>query len=173
MNKKIYILSVFAILAFSFMSCGGNDDDSTAEILAWKAHQDQIFRNVASSGTYSELVSRTGDGSVYYKVSTDITDNDTKSAPSTRLIEVPANERPLSTDSVVCRYMGWYLDADNKTVIFDGTETMTINGVKAEYNRQQGIGFMANQVIAGWTDLLTGIMSVGDEYEVCIPQQLA
>ncbi len=175
MNKNIYILSAFVLLVFSLVSCGNDDDDSTAEMLVWKAQQDQVFRNVANSGLYSDLGSKTGDGTLYYRSSTMITDNDapvTLAGISPRLIEI-TGERPLFTDSVVVRYMGWYLDEDNEKVVFDGTENMVIDGTTYTFNKMQGIGFLANGVIAGWTDILTSVMYVGDEYEVCIPQQLA
>lgn len=160
------------LLVFSFISCGGDDDDNTAQILAWKSYQDKVYRDVVNSGEYSELTSRTGNGSSRYKKSTDITDNDSRSSVSPRLIEITEGS-PLFTDSVLCRYMGWYLSEEGTKVVFDGTENMVIDGTEYKFNKQQGIGFMVYDVVPGWIDLLTSVMSVGDEYEVCIPHQLA
>lgn len=171
MSKRIYILSFLAIFALSFISCG-DDNDSNADVLAWKAHQDQVFRDVANSGLYFEQGSKTGDGSVYYRRSTLIADNDApRSLVSPRLQEI-TGAHPLFTDSVRVRYMGWYLNADNEKVVFDGTENIKIDGKEYTFNEPQGRGFFANGVIAGWTDIMTNIMYPGDEYEVCIPQQL-
>lgn len=170
MNRKIYTLFALLSLVFVFASCG-DDDDNTAEILEWKAQQDQVYRDVSNSGQYSELISRTGNGSVYYKTSNNITDQIPFSAVSPRLIEV-TDTPPLFSDSVVCRYMGWYLNSDNEKVVFDGTENMVIDGTEYNFNRQGGVGFQVGGVIAGWSDILQ-IMYPGNEYEVCIPQQLA
>lgn len=165
MNKKLYALIALFSLVAVFVSCGDDDDEATAELIAWKAHQDQIFRDSVNTGRFSELKSNTGNGSVYYRKSNEI---------GTKLIEI-TDTPPLFTDSVVCRYTGWYYNSKNERVTFDTTEGSS--------NAQGGRGFSLagyvnnsgtriGGVIDGWVDILQ-IMHINDEYLVCLPQQLA
>lgn len=163
MNKKLYALIALLSLVVVFVSCGDDDDDNEA-LIAWKSHQDKIFRDSVATGRFSELPSGTKNGSVYYRRSNEI---------GTKLIEI-TDTPPMFSDSVVCRYTGWYYNSNNEKVEFDTTE--------GDANAQGGRGFSLagyvasdgtrkGGVIDGWVDILQ-IMSVNDEYLVCIPQQL-
>ena len=157
MNKKIYaLITLFAIMV-AFASCGNDDNEEEYKrTLAWKELNDKIYDDAAATGEYRKLLSGTGNGEVLYKTSSVIV--------SPRLIEI-TDTPPLFTDSVVCRYIGWYFDENLEKVTFDSTESEDGN------NGGLGTGFRVNGVVPGWTDILQ-TMNIGDEREICLPYML-
>lgn len=154
MNKSIYALFAFLICAvFGFTSCSDDNNDDSA-IQEWKAYNEQQIKDVKSTGLYETLESETGNGAVLWR-----NVNNIQSAPAVN----PEPGSPIFTDSVVCRYIGWYLDLNGKKVIFDQTE----DGA----NAQAGRGFRLNSVIPGWATMLQ-IMTVDQEVEFVLPYAL-
>lgn len=168
MIKKTYYLLFLClgIITFSFISCGSDDDD-TAIDEEWKAYQDTEFNKVAADkSVYTEIKSEANNGSVYWKESSVITDSDL----ATR---ISPQGTPNFTDTVVVRYEGWYFDTTGKKYIFDSTENPSLNSIANSFiPNKQSVQFAVNGVIGGWITLLQD-MTVGEEREVCIPQQLA
>ena len=155
MNKSFYYLFLcLGLISFSLSSCGSDDDNGIDEV--WKAYQDTEFNKVAIDPAFHELKSETNSGSVYWKVSTVITNSD---------LFTSAQRYPELTDTVVVRYEGWYFDMNGKKNIFDTTENPATGATVKPAQ------FVVNQLIIGWTMLLQD-MTVGEEREVCIPQQL-
>lgn len=165
MNKKIYalyalIFSLCTVVVFS--SCSDDDTDDSA-VQVWKAYNEKIVEEVRQKSNevldsgyeYTAIKSFSRNGSVYYKASDNI-----KSGISTK---ITAEGTPQFTDSVVCRYTGWYLDSDGDKVTFDTTE--------GDANKQSGVGFKLSGVVDGWATMLQ-YMTVGQEVEVCIPYAL-
>lgn len=148
MNKKIYtIASLFFILAvlFSFQACSDDDDDID---YVWKERNEKLFADAAAD--YPNMVqSKSGNGFVRFKTSDVLT---TKTAVDGTI---------QFSDSVVCLYIGWYLDADGNKYVFDST--VDRNNVPST--------FAVNGVIDGWVTILQ-TMKEGDEREICVPYQL-
>jgi FKBP-type peptidyl-prolyl cis-trans isomerases 1 len=154
MNKKLYVLIALLSALCFFNSCVGDDEESGIDEV-WKAYNEQIVRDVAANSEYELILSFTGDGSIYWKASDVIT----STMKSSKITE---DGTPYITDSVVCRYTGWYLDYDGKKVEFDSTEN----------NEQAGRGFnLGIGLLSGWNDMLLH-MRQGDEVEFCIPYRL-
>lgn len=134
--------------AFSFIACN-TDDNNDEETREWKSYQDRVFTDAASDypGTWE---SRSNNGIVRFKASDKLTE--------TRVSEDGFIQY---SDTVVCRYEGWFLTKDGKEYKFDSTEDR--NKIPAT--------FTVNGVIDGWTTALQN-MKVGNEYELCIPYKL-
>lgn len=164
MNRSI-LIAFLAGIALLMGSCG-SDDATDAVSEEWKAYQQNLVTEVAKPGSgYSSIESESQNGKVYYKTTTAI-----KATPE---------GTPYFTDSVVCRYTGWYLDLNGKKVEFDSTE----GGNNAQAGRGFRIGgyeavtssgtvtYQNIGVIDGWATALQH-MHVGDQWEICIPYQL-
>lgn len=155
MNKKIYALTAFFCLATLFISCG--DDNTTTIDEEWKAMNEQIVNTVrANTAEYKPLASMSGNGSVYWK-----TYNDFVPKVKSASLKITEDKTPYITDSVVCRYEGWFIKKDGTKYIFDSTET---NATPR--------GFWVNKVIDGWSTILQH-MKEGEQIEMCVPYQLA
>lgn len=178
MRKKLYLLPLFLLGFFLFTttSClNSNNDDNEVEVdEEWKALNEARFAEVAKDNSFEALLSETGEGKVYWKVSTVITDIDEANS-----VRITVNGRPEFTDTVVVRYEGWFIDRKGEPFIFDSTENPSYlsdinyryglaSSPQPNYNKST---FTVNKVIAGWTTILED-MQVGDERMVCIPQQL-
>lgn len=160
MNKKLLGILVLLCSFVFFYSCVG-DDDTTGIDEEWKAYNEKIVTEVAAkTSEYTARKSLTGNGTMYWKY----TDVIGKGSKSTKITQ---DQYPEVTDSVVCRYIGWYLDYNGKKIEFDSTEGAN--------NDQAGRGFRINTLaqggVMGWVDMLQ-YMKVGHEVEVCIPQEL-
>lgn len=164
-NKKSkFLLIVFSLFSLAFVSSCGSDDDDNNSVEQWKAFNETLLKDTIASGRYNkELPSASWDGSVYYRSSNNM-----------KLIEIAdPGSSPLSTDSVICRYEGWYYDMNYKKVLFDGTE--------GDYNQQAGKYIVLNGKMGnlysyttpiGVRDILQ-IMHIGDEYEIVLPYRLS
>lgn len=165
MKKNIlYILFavIFSGTSLFFSSCSNDDDNNTTE--AWKTNQDEQFQKVAKNTEYTEVVSETGNGSIYWQNSTVMTDSD---LTSTR---ITTSGTPEFTDTVSIRYEGWYYDLDGTTkYVFDSTEGPT--NVSNTNPNKVPRKYAVNGVIDGWTTALQR-MKIGDEKLIVIPQQL-
>jgi len=172
-------------------SCLDNDDNNEVEIdEEWKALNDTRYSQIASDGSYNVLSSQSGNGKVYWKTSTVITDSDQK--PDLQL-RTTVEGKPEFTDTVVVRYEGWYIDKEGEKRIFDSTENISII---SEINYRHGIkpdpspnkipstfavnpstsGTAANNYISGVIDgFSTALqdMKLNEERDVCMPYQLA
>lgn len=163
MNKKIYALFAFLVCAVIVFSSCAEDDDDTA-LMEWKAYNEKLFSDVVKSGEYRARASYSGNGDIYWKTSNTIKSQETRITPE---------GTPHMTDTVVCRYTGWYYTLDGTKYEFDSTE--------GDANGQAGrqflmTGFDKDQrflgVADGWTTMLLA-MAVNDEVEFCIPYNLA
>ncbi|NDV78687.1 FKBP-type peptidyl-prolyl cis-trans isomerase [Dysgonomonas sp. 511] len=162
MNKNVLIISILlSSFVLLFSSC--EDDDDPYQIdEEWKAYNEKVVRDVATSGEYKPLESFSRNGTLYWKYTDVITNTIGLATP-----KITQEGTPHVTDSVVVRYIGWYLNYDGNKVEFDSTE--------GNNNAQSGRGFrlstLAQGGVMGWVDILQ-YMTVGEEREVCIPQQL-
>ena len=165
---KRNILFILASLAFAciVMSCGDDDDNSSYD-REWKAYNDKLYYALIDSANYTDIPSKTGDGSIYMKRFTD------ENSPFKT--KISDTGYPTYGDSVVVRYVGWYFNLDGTPVIFDGTENKcTINGkdYNLNFNKQGGIEFgVAKGIIDGWITALYR-MKDGDAANIAIPYKL-
>lgn len=171
MRKNILlILFILFGLGVSFVSC--DDDDNTYYDEAWKLFNDSIYYAAKNNPAYSEWQSQSFNGSLYYKR---YAENDETSPFSKSFIEIE-DQTPLFSDSVVCRYVGWFIrnNEDKTPYFFDGTEnSVIIDGKEHEltFNKKQGVGFRVSGVIDGWATALQN-MKPGDEVRICMPYML-
>jgi len=164
MRKNIlFILSILLVSFIGMASC--SDDDNNGYDEEWKKYNDSIYYSLGDKPEYSKANSLSENGFIYIKKFT------SENSPfETKFTEI-TDESPLFTDSVVCRYMGWYFAKDGTPIIFDGTENeIVINGetYTKNFNKKQGTSFRVNGVIDGWATALQG-MKAGDECQICIP----
>lgn len=168
MRKNIlFIFSIVLGLTVGFASC--SDDDSSTYDEEWKLYNDSIYNATRSISDYERWSSESGNGEVLMKR---YKDND-ETNPFKSFTEIE-DEYPLFSDSVVCRYVGWFFLKDGTPYFFDGTENKcTVNDKEytLTYNKKQGIGFRVSQVIDGWSTALQN-MKAGDEVRICMPYLL-
>jgi len=156
------------------ISCVNDDDDDVKIDEEWKSQNDNRFNQVASDGSYNSLSSQSGNGKIYWKNSSVITDSDEN------ILKVTVSGTPEFTDTIVVRYEGWYFDKNNKKIIFDSTENISFRSdllykLGESSNPDPNKKPMQSPVkglIDGWVTLLQD-MKTGEEREVCIPQALA
>lgn len=175
MNKKIYIFALLLVgLSFSFASCLNTNNEVTIDE-EWKRLNEQRFYAVAADASYTDLASQSGDGKVYWKKSTVISDSDAG-------LRTTQYGKPEFTDTVVVRYEGSLLDKTGVKYIFESTENpVTGSAISIDQDPNKRIvKFAINESAAtgktypitdGWRTILQD-MRVGDEREVCIPQEL-
>lgn len=167
--KKYKLLTfILSGLLLITTSCGDDDDDNTAQ--DWKEYQDKIYKDIVNKQSYTEVRSRTGNGSVYMKK---YTQADSPFKDVTRSLK----STPQFGDTVIVRYMGWYYKNDKAPYIFDGTELgdYYIDGVKYTWNKNQedGVSFVLQKgsIIEGWNTVLYA-MTEGEAVNVVIPSEL-
>lgn len=133
--------------AFSFIACDTDNNDGVDR--EWKSYQDKVFTDAASDypGTWE---SKSNNGIVRFKKSDKL--------PETRVAQDGTIQY---SDTVVCRYEGWYLNYDGKEIKFDSTED----------RNKVPVTFTVNGVVDGWTTALQN-MKEGSEYEICFPYKL-
>lgn len=178
MNKKVAFFASFIFLlsgmSLIFSSCISSDDDEDIDE-AWKLKNEVEFSEAAASTDYKKIYSySTGtspDGSptgkyILSKASSVITDSDLRRLSTKKSSDGYAE----FTDSIKCRYEGWYIDSDNEKYIFDSTENPT-TGSTTMPNKVERT-FAVAGVIEGWRTALQE-MKEGDEVEIVIPQKLA
>lgn len=153
MNKSLVALISLLVFLFSFSACG-DDDENYYYSDEWKSHNERQITEVIQDPTFKALKSISENGSVYWKYVDFISDLEIEDTDLTG--------PPKFTDSVDVRYQGWYLDPDNKEIIFDTTE-----GV----NNGKTFRTCLNSVIDGWATILQN-MEVGDQVEICVPYRL-
>jgi len=160
-NKTILLIMTVCLSLGVFSSCGEDYDNGIDE--QWKNFNDQIFADLSGKPEYKRLTSLSGNGFLYYKPSNVLVDADEKAGTEEVTIKIYPDGTPHATDSVVCRFTGWFYNYDMEKVIFETTE--------GENNMQMGRGKQVNRFLTGMADMLQ-YMRVGDEYEVCMPHEL-
>lgn len=169
MNKKIYTLFAFVLFGSLLLSSCLNDDDDNNIDQTWYDYQNNLFQEVAKDVSYTELKSESGNGSVYWRPSSMITDSDIISE------RISPQGTPNFTDTVLVRYEGWYLDINGEKKIFDSTEnpslSNSLNPNKVEVKLTLNVDANGFQLTDGFSTLLQD-MTVGEERQVVIPQQL-
>lgn len=161
MKKNTYtFFAVIVAISSLLMSC--TDDNNTKIDEAWKSFQEAEFQKAAKNPEFTEVISQTGNGSIYWQNSDVITNSDL----TTR---ITTSGTPEFTDTVSVRYEGWYFDQDNKKYIFDSTEGPT--SVSNTNPNKVPRKYAVNAVVEGWTTALQR-MHEGEEKLVVIPQQL-
>ncbi len=164
MKNNLKILAALLIVSLGlFSSCGEGFDNDIDE--KWKNFNEEIFDGMAGKSGYKKLTSLSGDGFLYYKPSNVLIDEEekSKSGEEETTLKLYPDGTPHATDSVVCRYKGWFYNYDMEKVVFDSTEGTN--------NMQLGVGKQVNRYLTGLADMLQ-YMKVGDEYEVCLPYEL-
>lgn len=166
MNKSTRILAVLFLslsLCFAFTSCLSDDNNKGVQIdEEWKSHNEQVFRDKKATGEYSELIAPMYATSNLYILA----------KPSSEMAGL--QDRAFNydvvefTDSVYCRYTGWYIKADGQKYIFDSTEVPVGNSLPPNSKPRS---FLVGNVVEGWRTALYN-MKVGDELEIVIPQNL-
>lgn len=159
MNKKLYYFFISLSSLVLFISC--TKDNTEKEDKEWRDYQQRKYNEITSSPDYQKMISRTGNGNLYWKKSSVITD--AMKEEVTKTLKITPEGTPYVTDSVVTRYSGWFYDKNGTKYTFDSTE--------GSANGQAGRGFRLNQVVPGWADMLM-YMTTGEEVEMCIPYQL-
>jgi hypothetical protein len=162
MNRNIYILTASLLVFFS--SCIGSSDYSSVDE-EWMFRNDKEFYAEAANPEYS-IIYGIADPYKYilWKESTcwegsAITDP-----------EVRANmPSPTFSDTIKCRYDGWYKDASGKQIIFDSTERHTSYSLD-DPNKVARI-MQVSSLIDGWRVALYQ-MKEGDEWRIVIPYYL-
>lgn len=174
MKKNVlFILSILLGSLICLVSCG--DDDEVYDE-AWKLYNDSIFYSLVGNSDYERLQSESENGFVFRKKYT------AANSPFKSFHEVEG-ESPLFSDSVVCRYTGWYFSKEGDPLVFDGTENeVVINGktINTNFNQKQGVGFRINNtsLIKNTYSVTDGMatalqsMKPGDECQICIPFML-
>lgn len=164
MIKKLFGILTLSALILGSVACSSNDDNDIDR--EWKALNEKRFFEAQNSEEYTREWRSMSENGVVLAKRTDrfeaTSAEDASIFDNNDRLRITKEGTPTFTDSVVCRYEGWYLDKEGKKVIFDSTE---------KTNNQKGIGFMVNKVIDGWSTALQH-MHVGDAYSICIPQQL-
>lgn len=162
MNKNLFALAVLFCALLVFGACSKDDNEVDEE---WKAYNEGLLKRVIDSGEYASLKSLSGNGYIYRK-KTNFFEDDSYPSPV-----ITDSITPLSTDSVVVRYEGWYLLEDGTKYIFDSTE---------KNNAKNGRGFVISGmdsdgsytgVVDGWVTALIN-MKAGESYEICLPYRL-
>lgn len=165
MKKNVLlILSILLGSLICLVSCG-DDDDVYDE--AWKLYNDSIYYSLVDNNDYERVQSESENGFIFMKKYT------AENSPFKSFHEVEG-ESPLFSDSVVCRYTGWYFSKGGEPLVFDGTENeVVINGktIKTNFNKMQGEGFRLNEIIDGWSTAAQ-YMKVGESCQICIPFML-
>jgi len=186
MRKKICFFPLFLVgICLAFISCLDNDDDEEDIDKEWKTLNENRYYQLQNDPSYNALSSQTGNGAVYWKYSTVITDSDNP-------LKITAAGKPEFTDTVVVRYEGWYLNKDGEKIIFDSTENPSLKS-QIDYSlgnsptpypnkgtakfavNPQTVASASNGYISGpiegWSTVLQD-MVLNDEREVCIPYEL-
>ena len=152
MNKSLIALIGLMVFLLSFNAC--SDDENYFYSEEWRSHNERQVTEAIQDPTFKPLKSISENGSVYWKYVDFI--------PDLEIEETNLVGPPRFTDSVDVRYQGWYLDPDNKEIVFDTTEGIN-NG---KYFRT-----CLNNVIDGWATILQ-TMEVGDQVEIVVPHRL-
>lgn len=163
MRKNILFIFTAIFVSFAAMVSCGDDDNGYDE--EWKKYNDSIFNSLESNLNYEKFNSLSENGFVYSKRYT------SEDSPFELKFTEITDQSPLFSDSVVCRYMGWYFLKDGTPYIFDGTENeIFINGEKytPNFNKKHGVGLRVSGVVDGWATILQR-MKPGDERQICVP----
>lgn len=173
--KKNNFLVIALLLSLVWLSSCVKDETVKLDP-EWRAFQDDVYDRVGAykdeSGdlVYKALKSESGAGRVYWKSSDFITkrmmgdfeqEEPVIFPKSIQVVNEPIKPTYI-TDSVVVRYQGWYLDKEDKFVVFDTTE---------DTNNVATAGFSVGGVVDGFRTILMD-MTVNEERIVCIPQTM-
>ncbi len=180
MIRKIYFFPVlFAALCLSLASCVDNDDSNAIIDEDWKALNEKLFNDALATGEYDKLSSQSGNGEILV-MKDEFMEPGFDDAGSNLRVSVQGN--PEFTDTVKVRYEGWYFNAAGDKVIFDSTENpslrtqidYSLNLAPSPYPNKVAQKFSVSPgeiVLDGWTTVLQ-YMTVGEEREIVVPQQL-
>lgn len=190
MKKKTYstLFLLFAFCLFVGVSCINDDDNDVKVDEEWKALNDKRFSDSIKVSDWTSLPSQSGEGQVYWKKSSVITDSDIAARMS-------VSGKPEFTDTVEVRFEVWYYDKDNKKIVAASTEnpsyySLMVNPNKIPYkvcvNRRvtsasalteyyrfsSGSGYNSIDLRTdAWATLIQD-MEQGDEREAIVPYNI-
>lgn len=163
MSKRSYTFPIiFLIAGLFFSSCLNSDDDNEIDE-EWKQFNESEFHKTQDDPDFTRLNSTSNEGYIYWKESSVITDSDKE-------LRISDNGNPLFTDSIVCRYEGWFFTKEGEKIIFDSTEN-PIYGSSVNPNKIEKKYAVAD-MIEGFRTALQN-MKAGDEREIVIPWFMA
>ncbi|GAB6011020.1 FKBP-type peptidyl-prolyl cis-trans isomerase [Viscerimonas tarda] len=167
MNKKIYILLalLFNTVIF-FSSCVDSSDDNPVDE-KWMLRNDTEFYAEARKPEYKKI-NGIADPFKY------ILWKDTVFCDAATIVTDPALRAampsPVFSDTIKCRYEGWFRDAVGNKIIFDSTENPTYFAPNTNPNKVARLMKIAD-LIDGWRVALYK-MKEGDEWNIVIPYYL-
>ncbi len=183
MRKKLYLFPLFLLgFCLTITSCLNNDDGNDKIDEEWKSLQENYYNKAAADNSYNALSSQSGNGKIYWKASSVITDSD-------KTLRITANGTPEFTDTVAVRYEGWYFDKTGEKIIFDSTENPSLRSnlayslgdAQSQYPNKKSIQFAVSGTTSGLKTAIAVLdgtltllqdMTTGEEREVVIPQEL-
>lgn len=157
MKKYLQIaLMIFCVSAL-FSSCKDDDNNDDAAVEAYRLENEQAFAAKANDPDFMQMkITGAGDNFVYAK----------------RLKEGTKPAIPIYYNSrVTVYYRGWYATG-NKNEYFDKQEYEDGNPSLFAVSASSAVYNLISSPIAGWTLALQN-MTVGEKWEVWIPQELA
>lgn len=131
MKKKTYYSTLFLLFAFCLfigISCVDDNDNDIKIDEEWKALNEKRFSDSIKVSGWEVLKSQSGEGDVYWKESSVITDSDIS-------LRMTVGGTPEFTDTVEVRFEVWYYDKDNKKIIAASTENPSYYSLMANPNK--------------------------------------
>lgn len=167
MDKNIYFPFVLLLgLFFVFTSCVDSDDNNPVDE-EWMLRNIREFNEESSNPDYKKLVGESDPSTfILWKKSTRFENSNENSGE----IISPKEFSPVFSDTVMCRYEGWFKDALGNKVIFDSTEGGT-SFDQTDPNRVPRT-FIVGGLTEGWRVALYN-MKEGDEWSIVVPFHLA
>ena len=172
MRKSIYVFPLVLLFAGMFMvSCLSSDDDDDIDE-EWKLFNEQAFNKYGDNSDYTKLNALSNEGYIYWKRTSVITDSDKKEGRSDSDfgLRISKDGYPEFTDSIVCRYIGWYFTKGGDKIIFDSTEGPKY-GSTIDPNKVPARFLISGGLIEGFRSAAQ-FMKKGDEREIVIPANL-
>lgn len=192
MKKKTYsaLLLLFAICLYFGTSCVDDDDKTVKVDEEWKTLNETRFADSIKVSGFQSLDSQSGEGKIYWKESSVITNSDKDNT-----LRMTVTGTPEFTDTIVVRFEVWYYDKTNKKIVAASTENPSYYSLMANPNKipykvcvnrrvtstsalTEYYRFAATTGYAsidlrtdGWATLVQN-MKVGQEREACIPYNL-
>lgn len=132
MKKKTYsiLFLLIAVCMYFGTSCSDDNDNKVKVDEEWKALNDKRFSDSIKVSDFLALDSQSGEGKIYWKKSSIITNSD---ADKTLRVTVAGN--PEFTDTVEVRFEAWYYDKQNKKVVAASTENPSYYSLMANPNK--------------------------------------
>ena len=169
MNRNIYILAALLFNAMIFFSSCGGDSDKYQIDETWMRQNEKDFYAEAAKPEYKTIY---GISDPYKYI---LWKESTFWSPSGSAISKDPELRqsmrsPVFSDTIKCRYEGWFKDANGNKVIFDSTDNPTSFNPTTDPNRQER-SMMVGGLVDGWRVALYK-MKEGDEWSLVIPFSL-